>query len=281
MFEIGSSVFGINVLKVREIINAVDVTAIPNSHEHVEGIIRLREQVLPVVNLAKVLHLEPSSNPKQDKLIIAELNQLQVAFRVHHVSRIHRISWEKIEKPSELSTGQQAYANGIIHLDDRLSILLDFEKVVAEINPKSTVHVADLAVLGSRERSEKRIIVAEDSAVLRQLLRDTLVEAGYGNVQFFENGKEAWEYLEQVFKGKKNDQVDLVITDIEMPQMDGHHLTEKIKTNSVLKDIPVVVFSSLISADLFHKGEAVGANAQVTKPEIVTLVKKMDALLVE
>src|SRR5690625_2136296 len=238
-------------------------------------------QVLPVVNLAKVLHIEASAHPQQDKFIIGELNQLQVAFRVHDVSRIHRISWEQIEKPTELSSGEQAYANGIIHLDDRLSILLDFEKVVAEINPKSTVHVSDLAVLGSRERSEKRIVVAEDSAVLRKLLQDTLLEAGYDNVQFFENGKEAWKFLENIVDADNQDIVDLIITDIEMPQMDGHHLTEKIKQNTVLRKIPVIIFSSLISADLFHKGEAVGADAQVTKPEIVTLVEKMDELIAD
>src|SRR5699024_9234880 len=132
MFEIGTGIFGINVLKVREIINAVEITPIPNSHENVEGVIRLREEVLPVVNLAKVLGISESENPEQDKFIIAELNQLKIAFRVHHVSRIHRISWEQIEKPSELSSGEQAYAIGIIKLENQMSVLLDFEKVVVE-----------------------------------------------------------------------------------------------------------------------------------------------------
>src|SRR5690625_12942 len=118
MFEIGTSIFGINVLKVREIINAMEVTSIPNSHENVEGIIRLREQVLPVVNLAKVLHIENSTNPLQDKFIIAELNQIQVAFRVHDVSRIHRISWEQIEKPRSEEHTSELQSRG--HLVCRL-----------------------------------------------------------------------------------------------------------------------------------------------------------------
>lgn len=282
MFKVGSGDFGINVLKVREIINAMEVMPIPNAHEHIEGLIRLREEVLPVVNLAKVLGIPESENPDKDKFIIAELNQLKIAFRVHHVSRIHRISWEQIEKPTELSAGQQAYAIGIIKLEDKMSILLDFEKVVVEINPQSGVNVESLEVLGPRERSEKKLVVAEDSAVLRQLLKDTLSEAGYSNLQFFENGKEAWEYLESISKDETinpSDKVDLIITDIEMPQMDGHHLTDRVKKDERLKHIPVVIFSSLITRDLFHKGEAVGANAQVTKPEIVTLVEKIDALL--
>src|SRR5699024_9493577 len=125
MFEIDKGIFGINVLKVREIINAVDVTGIPNAHENVEGVIRLREEVLPVVNLAKVLGLPASETPEKDKFIIAELNQVKIAFRVHHVSRIHRISWEQIEKPSDLSAGDNAYAIGIIKLEEDMSILLD------------------------------------------------------------------------------------------------------------------------------------------------------------
>lgn len=282
MFEIGTGVFGINVLKVREIINAVEVTTIPNSHPNVEGVIRLREEVLPVVNLAKVLEIPESENPEQDKFIIAELNQVKIAFRVHHVSRIHRISWEQIEKPTELSAGDQAYAIGIIKLEDRMSILLDFEKVVVEIDPKSGVNVESLAVLGPRERSTKKIVAAEDSTILRHLLKDTLTEAGYENITFFENGKEAWEFLEQLANDDQAnplEEVNLIITDIEMPQMDGHHLTDRIKKNSRLREIPVIIFSSLITDDLYHKGEAVGASAQVSKPEIVNLVEKIDSLI--
>src|SRR5690625_2543585 len=152
MFEVASGIFGINVLKVREIINAVEVTTIPNSHPNVEGVIRLREEVLPVVNLAKLLEVPKSENPKQDKFIIAKLNQVKIAFRVHHVSRTHRISWEQIEKPSDLSAGEQAYAIGIIKLEDQMSILLDFEKIVVEIDPKSGVNVESLEVLGPRGR---------------------------------------------------------------------------------------------------------------------------------
>lgn len=282
MFEVGAGLFGINVLKVREIINAVDVTGIPNSHPNIEGIIRLREEVLPVVNLAKVLTIPESENPEKDKFIIAELNQIKIAFRVHHVSRIHRISWEQIEKPTELSAGDQAYAIGIIKLEDTMSILLDFEKVVVEIDPKSGVNKESLKVLGPRERSMKKIVVAEDSAVLRQLLIDTLAEAGYENLHVFENGKEAWEFLESLSKDETTEPtntVNLIITDIEMPQMDGHHLTDRIKKDLRLSNIPVIIFSSLITDDLYHKGESVGANAQVSKPEIVKLVEEIDALI--
>ncbi|SRR5690606_9811021 len=282
MFQIGTGLFGINVLKVREIINAMEVTPMPNSHPNVEGIIRLRDEVLSVVNLAKVLNLPPSENPEKDKFIIAELNQIKIAFRVHHVSRIHRISWEQIEKPTELSAGDKAYAIGIIKLSDQMAILLDFEKIVVEIDPKAGVNVESVKELGPRERSTKKIVIAEDSAVLRQLLVDTLSEAGYSNIKVFENGKEAWQYLSELAEDESvdvKDKVDLIITDIEMPQMDGHHLTDRIKKDIQLKDIPVVIFSSLITEDLYHKGVSVGADAQVSKPEIVSLIEEIDKLL--
>lgn len=279
MFQIGSGVFGINVLKVREIINAVEVTPIPNSHPNVEGIIRLRDEVLSVVNLAKVLSLPPSENPEKDKFIIAELNQIKIAFRVHHVSRIHRISWEQIEKPTELSAGDKAYAIGIIKLENQMAILLDFEKIVVEIDPKAGVNVESVKELGPRERSTKNIVVAEDSAVLRQLLIDTLSEAGYNNIRVFENGKEAWNYLSGLSEDESidpKDQVDLIITDIEMPQMDGHHLIRKIRNHPEIEDLPVIIFSSMITDELYHKGEAVGATDQVAKPDIENLVAKID-----
>lgn len=281
VFSIGTGTFGINVIKVREIVNPLPVTKMPNSHPHVEGIIRLREEVLTVVDLAKVLGFPPSENPQGDKFIVGELNQMKVAFRVHSVSRIHRISWEQIEKPTELSQGLEGATIGVVKMDDQMILLLDYEKIIVDIAPESGINVGQLKTMGKRERSHKKIVVAEDSAILRKLLEDTLAEAGYVNVQFFDDGKVAWDYLEDISKRdtKVTDEVQLIITDLEMPKMDGHHLTKLIKHNSRLSDIPVVIFSSLITEDLQHKGDIVGANAQVSKPEIVKLVEVIDKLI--
>lgn len=278
MFTVAEETFGINVLKVREIIQPIPITPIPKSHPNVKGVMRLREEVIPVIDLSKVLNLPPSKNPKQDKFIVSELNQTLVAFHVHDVSRIHRLSWEQIEKPNELSTGTEAYAIGIIKLEEEMALLLDFEKILVEINPASGVNVDQLKVLGPRERSKKQILIAEDSAVLREMLKNTLKEAGYEKLYFFENGQLAWDYLEKLAKevGNPTEHIQLIITDIEMPQMDGHHLTSKVKNHEKLSEIPVVVFSSLITEDLYHKGKRVGASAQVTKPKIVHLVEEID-----
>ncbi|OIJ11174.1 chemotaxis protein CheV [Anaerobacillus alkalilacustris] len=280
VFSIGQGVFGINVMKVREIINPLPVTKMPNGHPNVEGIIRLRDEVLPVVNLAKVIGFPPSESPEQDKLIVAELNKMKVAFHVHNVSRIHRISWEQIEKPTKLSQGLEGSTIGVIKMEDNMILLLDYEKILVDISPSSGINKEEIKTMGPRERSYKKVMIVEDSPILRRLLEDTLVTAGYENLQFFEDGKLAWDHLEKLGKEKLFTQLpDVIISDIEMPKMDGHHLTKRIKEDKLLKDIPVVIFSSLITGDLYHKGEQVGANAQVSKPEIVNLVENIDKLL--
>jgi two-component system chemotaxis response regulator CheV len=280
-FGIAGEIFGINVIKVREVINPVPVTRTPKMHPHVMGIIQLRGEVLPVINLAKALGYPPSEHPEQDKFIIAELNQMKVAFYVHSVSRIHRISWEQIEKPSELAKGVESSTTGVVKMGDRFILLLDFEKVVVDISPECGINTGQLKGLGNRSTSTKRILLAEDSAILRKLIEETLHEAGYIHVEVCQDGSEAWHYLEHMARTQADvtEHIQLVITDIEMPKMDGHHLTKRIKEHPQLRKLPVVIFSSLITDDLRHKGEQVGADAQVSKPEIVNLVKIIDRLV--
>lgn len=277
-FGLGSNHFGINVIKVKEIINPVPVTVVPHSHPAVEGIIKIRGEVVPVVSLAKVLGFPESDDPSKDKFIVCEFNKTKIVYHVHTVSQIHRISWEQIEKPNEITTGLESHVIGVIHMNEEMVLLLDYEKVVVDINPESGIRVESLKRLGDRERSNKKLVVAEDSALLRKLLEETLGEAGYSQVRFFEDGEAALNYLESLENdGKKiEDEVQLVITDIEMPKMDGHHLTKRIKDNAELAKLPIIIFSSLITDDLRHKGEMVGATAQVSKPEIAELVELID-----
>lgn len=280
-FGIGDNMFGINVIKVKEIINPVPITQVPNSHKNIEGIIELRGEVLPVVNVANALGFPPSNNPANDKFIVAEFNKQKVVFHVHSVTQIHRISWNQIEKPSEMYQSMDSQVIGVIKLHGEMILLLDFEKIVVDINPESGINVQQVKKLGKRERSNKKLVVAEDSPLLRKLLHDTLNEAGFEMIEFFENGKDALDYLENIVDQGKDitEHVQLVITDIEMPQMDGHHLTKRIKSNQELAKLPVVIFSSLITNDLRHKGQQVGADGQVSKPEIAELVLLIDELI--
>ncbi|MGG6432252.1 chemotaxis protein [Anoxybacillus sp. D401a] len=277
-FLIGENRFAINVIKVKEIIHPIAPTKVPHAHPYIEGIIELRGEVLPLIDLAKALGFGPSNNPAQDKYIVAEFNQQKVVFHVHNVTQIHRISWKQIEKPSQMYQGLEGQIIGVVKLNGNMILLLDFEKIVVDINPQSGIHVERVKKLGKRERSNKKLIVAEDSPLLRKLLHDTLAEAGYVYVEFFENGEDALNYLQSIVqKGKPvESEVQLVITDIEMPQMDGHHLTKRIREDETLKHLPVIIFSSLITDDLRHKGERVGATAQVSKPEIAELVQMID-----
>ncbi|CCQ20035.1 Chemotaxis protein CheV [Listeria monocytogenes N53-1] len=237
---------------------------------------------MPVVNLARVMKL-PEIEPENTKFIITELNQMKIVFRVDEVHRIQRISWEQIEEPEKLSIGLEELAVGIVKLDGNLVLLLDYEKIIYEISGN-----ADFAVTGEDRiarkvnREEKTIFIAEDSQMLRQLLEDTLHEAGYTNLQFFANGREAQEHIFKLLKEQKEqtfENVNLLITDIEMPQMDGHHLTKVIKEDEIGRELPVVIFSSLITEDLEHKGAGVGADAQVSKPNIHQLINILDELV--
>ena len=280
-FEVGPNKFGINVIKVKEIINPIPVTFIPHAHPHVEGIIQLRGEVLPVVDMVKVLGLPTIERNPQHKYIVAEFNRQKVVFHVDNVTQIHRIFWDSIEKPSDMYQGGGSQVIGVIKQSNQMILLLDFERIMVEINPELGISVESVKKLGKRQRSEKRIVIAEDSPLLRKLLFETLNEAGYGNLEFFENGRDAYDYLLSLANANSNikDYVQLVITDIEMPQMDGHHLTKKIKEHSDLEHLPVIIFSSLITDDLRHKGEKVGAEDQISKPEIAELILRIDQLI--
>ena len=280
-FQVANNKFGINVIKVKEIIQPIPVTFIPHAHPHVEGIIQLRGEVLPVVDMLKVLGIQNADRSSQQKYIVAEFNKQRVVFHVDNVTQIHRISWDQIEKPSDMYQGGTSQVIGVIKKNEDMILLLDFERIMVDINPDSGISIESVKKLGKRERSEKKIVIAEDSPLLRKLLHDTMREAGYVNLEFFENGRDAYDYLETLAKADRNvsNHVQMVITDIEMPQMDGHHLTKRIKEHSDLKVLPVIIFSSLITDDLRHKGDKVGAEDQISKPEIAELILKVDELI--
>ncbi|EII4614937.1 chemotaxis protein CheV [Listeria monocytogenes] len=281
-FTVGENLFCINVLKVKEIIHPLEVTPVPDSNPAIEGVSQVRGEIMPVVNLARVMKL-PEIEPENTKFIITELNQMKIVFRVDEVHRIQRISWEQIEEPEKLSIGLEELAVGIVKLDGNLVLLLDYEKIIYEISGNAVFAVTGEDRMARKvNREEKTIFIAEDSQMLRQLLEDTLHEAGYTNLQFFANGREAQEHIFKLLKEQKEqtfENVNLLITDIEMPQMDGHHLTKVIKEDEIGRELPVVIFSSLITEDLEHKGAGVGADAQVSKPNIHQLINILDELV--
>lgn len=280
-FKVGPNFYGINVAKIKEIIPYHTPTPIPNGHPCVEGIFMPREEIISIIDLSKCLNLPPSEDITKDMYIITNFNRLNTAFHVHSVVGIHRVSWADIVTPdTTINTAGAGVATGIIKLEKKLIIILDFEKIVAEISPETGLKVSDMDEFGERERINYPIMIAEDSGLLGHLIVDCLHKAGYQNVQVNMNGKEAWEKLQEYKEeGSLAQKVSLVITDIEMPQMDGHRLTKLIKEDPELSHIPVVIFSSLINDEMRRKGERLGADAQLTKPEIGNLVQAVDKLL--
>ncbi len=282
-FRIGTNSFGINVAKVRELLQYRPVQPMPHAQPYVEGVICPRNELLTVIDLAGYLKCPPSERMEQDIFIITAFNQTDIAFHVHQVVGIHWISWETIEKPNSAIFGDsEGVVTGIAKLKDTLITILDFEKIMVDINPGVSV-AADALLIQSpaRQDSAHSILVVEDSMMLRKMISDALQKAGYMNIIMKENGQEAWEYLTGLKEedGPIEKQVSCVITDIEMPQMDGHHLTKRIKESKKLSKLPVVIFSSLISDEMILKGKEVGADAQLSKPQIHLLVGRLAELI--
>ncbi len=281
-FTIDGSLYGINVAKVREIIMSAPVKIMPHAHPAVEGIFKPRDVVITVVDLPKYLSVDKEKGSK-DLFIITNFNKMYIAFRVHTVVGISRISWTDIHKPDKtVSGGSEGVATGIAQCGNDLVTILDFERIVAEIAPETTIQMDEIEQMGPRARSDEPIWIAEDSILLSKMIEDCLHKAGYVNLRMFPNGWELWEALNALPKERRLfDQVALVITDIEMPQMDGHRLTKLIKDSPRFNPIPLIIFSSLISEEMRIKGRQLGANEQMSKPEIGHLVDVMDHLLAE
>lgn len=280
-FTIDGNLYGINVAKVREIMMSAEVKPMPHTHPAVEGIFKPRDTVITVVDLPKYLTGKEHPHKEKDLFIVTNFNQMHVAFRVDSVVGISRISWTDIQKPdSTISGGEDGVATGIAQCGDDLVSILDFERIVAEIAPETSIQISEVEAMGKRQRNTSPVWVAEDSVLLTRMIRESLEKAGYTNLRTFPNGAELWDALQKCAdEGNVNEQVAIIITDLEMPQMDGHRLTKLIKSSKEFKQIPVVIFSSLITEEMRRKGREVGADEQLSKPEIAHLIGILDELL--
>jgi two-component system chemotaxis response regulator CheV len=278
-FTLGEFSYGINVAKIKEIISYQPVTPVPNSHPSIEGIFMPRETMITAIDLKNCLG-RGSSEPG-GLFIITNFNNLNIAFHVEAVKGIHRVSWRNIIKPdSTVSTAEASVSTGFIKKDEKLIIILDFEKIISDINPETGLKLSEIDELGERSRSDVPILIAEDSVLLNKLIVDSLTQAGYTRIIHTENGQKAYDVINECKNdGTLADHVKLVITDIEMPEMDGHRLTKLIKDDDRTKHIPVVIFSSLVNDEMKKKGEQLGADAQLSKPEIGNLVRIIDELV--
>lgn len=282
--------YGINVAKVREVIRVPDTTDYPNAQPHMIGVFSSREILTPLVDLAGWLGVPVSPDISKKYVIVTDFNRMTNGFLIDSISRIHRISWNDVESPSQfLEAGEQDCVVAVVRKEDKLIMILDFEKIIADINPELSMEKYDVKVdrtvdLNRKmvaKRNGKTIMVVDDSAFIRSLIQDTLSSAGY-NIIACKDGGEAFEKLTEIAAHAKSEGVtaaefvNAVVTDVEMPRMDGMHLVKRLRESEAYKEMPIVMFSSLMSDDNRAKALALGANDTITKPEIGKMVTLMD-----
>jgi two-component system chemotaxis response regulator CheV len=276
---VGGTRYGVNVAKVREVIKAQKTTRLPRCHRAMVGAFLLRDAIIPLIDLHIVFELAGDPPPRDERrIIVMEFNNVRVGFMVDDVDRIHRVSWASMSAAPNVEGMENAPITSICRIEEKIVLMIDFEKIVFDVSGHD-LFKADLpAASAGRNRPEVSILLAEDSPMMRKLITGNLGVAGYTGVTPVEDGQHAWELL-QADIGSEKPAYDLLITDIEMPRLDGLALTRRIKENPQTRRLPVVVFSSLVSPDNMKKIQAVNADGQITKPELPRLVELIDGLL--
>lgn len=279
--------YGVNVAKVLEIIRVQPVTAMPQMrHPAVLGAFPHRDgRVVPLVDLAPYLG-KKREEKQEPKIIVTEFNHVTTGFLVSGVNRIHRLSWQEVEAPgSFLQHISRNAITGVVRIEGRVVFVLDMEAIVGELDPALAIHLDGDLGAAHGGKTMYTVLHADDSGNVRHLVKNLMEKSGRFNVIQKPNGEEAWHFLQQ-FKHEEEqggtpvkERIQAVISDIEMPQMDGLTLCRKIKEDPLLKYLPVALFSSLITDRLEHKGESVGADAQFAKPDLQILSEKVLELI--
>jgi len=282
-FTMAGNSYGINVAKVTEIMRCCPITPMTRSHPCIDGIFKPRGKIITVINLPRYMEMPECEDPTHGMFMLTNFDNVNAAFYVHSVETMHHIKWSDVEKPSAVIYGNRdSVITGTTKIGDKMITIIDFEKVLFDISPETGLQLSEVKVMGERNRSEKPIVIAEDSVFLKKMILQALEIAGYTNVCSFDNGQDAWEYLVSTRNECVSDnipieeKVTIIITDIEMPRMDGHHLTKLVKSDDILSKIPVLVFSSLIDEAQKIQGENLGVNAHLSKPQIGNLISTID-----
>jgi two-component system, chemotaxis family, chemotaxis protein CheV len=281
--KIVTTAYGINAAKVKELVAVpAEITEVPDRRaECVKGVFLLRDKTIILTDLCHWFGYQADLSPEARGtwvVVVAEINGKPFGFITHGVDKVYRMGWDKIQSPPEILGADQSIT-GVCLVDNHLIQMVDFEKIAAAIDPAmAMVPAIEEGIIAAADH-DKVVVIAEDSTTLLAQIRRTLESAGLKVVPHHD-GQAAWDYLERVKEqGSVDDQILAVITDIEMPRMDGHHLCRRIKEEPAFKKVPVLLFSSMIGNGLRAKGLAVGADDQVTKPELANLVNRLRACL--
>ena len=299
-FYLGDQSYGINVAKVLQVeqFEPKLVTKTPESqNSEILGVYLWRNETLPIMDLAAVLEREPDTSIHRPLVLVTEFFGEKTAFKIDGVNRIYRVGWEEMKPISSFLGKYSSRTNGTLNVqlstdaDDKREIeilMLDFESIVAEYIPEDIGWTKGLEQKKAKDekafnRADVKVVLAEDSAFLRNMLKDALTRAGYTSLSVFKNGKLAFDYVEKIVTDAKEKKIsipsilNLIISDIEMPLMDGLTFCKKVKKDMGI-NVPVVFFSSLINEQMKIKCNDVGGDAQVTKPSMKNLITLLDEL---
>ena len=276
IFSLKGSEYGVNVAKIHELITPPVTRALPGSNDSVIGVFRLRDENIALVDLAYHLNPEEGRLDKGNTVVITAFNDKKTAFLVDSADHIERVSWDQIVPPADGLVNEGAIT-GILQLSDRIVPMLDFEAIQGEIVGRQWGEMEAQTVDHSSDRERLSIYVVDDSSVVRKSLYMILEDSGVGQITMFNNGEEAWRSLCQA--SAANSLPTLLVSDIEMPQMDGFTLTRRVKETPAMRHLPVILFSSIVSQDSLHKGYQVGADAQLSKADLSKLIPTIDELI--
>lgn len=281
VFYVGENAYGINVAKMKEIIQQPTTTQIPNTPAAIAGTFQLRDKVLSLVDLREYLQEESDAPDSNSSIVlVVEMNQILCGVLVDSVTRIYRLSWDQIESPGEFLINLGVPITGVTSIDNKIVSILDFETILGELfGHKPPDNIPDRSLETAHDREKLKVLVADDSASMRTGVHQILSSAGFENISLCADGEQAWKSIENAHDA--GEPFDIILSDIEMPQMDGLHLTSNIKSDMRFRDVPVVLFSSLINETNYNKGISVGANAQVTKFKGNELIDAIDKCLGE
>ncbi|WP_421901133.1 chemotaxis protein [Maridesulfovibrio sp.] len=269
--------FGVNVAKVMQVIESPELEH-PESAEHpcFMGTIPLRNHILPVLDLAVWLGMERKKQ-KYDIVIVTEFSQTVSGFQVSGVTEIHRVGWQQVLSPDKfMSSFDDSCIVGIVEREDRFIQLLDLESILADLDPTLG---GDFDAPSAVATEAYNALVCDDSPTIRAMLEKSLEKANFRHT-IVHNGEEAKNTLLNIKQAAKQenrpvkDYVEIVISDIEMPLMDGFSLAKWIRDDQDLKSLPIILYSSIITKELRHKGESVGADEQISKPDLHLLPEK-------
>ncbi|MBF0550134.1 MAG: chemotaxis protein CheV [Deltaproteobacteria bacterium] len=302
-FLLGSQSFGVNVAKIREFVpyDHGQVTKLPDAPPSLEGMFLLRGRTIPLINLNRHLDRGETVRSERPVVLVTEFNNMVNGFMIDAVLQIHRLSWSNIKPLNPILAGYTPRLTGSVHVKDTEILILDLEYIIGEVFPKKMrelIGVEDdvdqtspkeIPVKGSLadRRRAMKIVLAEDSAMIRNYMKKALTKAGYQVAALFDNGQDAYEWIvktkDQAEAARKDitDYINLIVLDIEMPQMDGLTLCKKIKQGLRLTQFPVVMFSSLINEQMARKCDSVGADSYVSKPQMNELVGLLDSFLMK